>query len=443
MNDNFNNYLVFSLDYIKLYDYVFFTVNQYDSNNEEVDSDFYTLMPFKTESGDIDIKMDYYGIEIYYSETIKLDSQKGGNTKSGGWFTPIIYDGPGGVIHVVLDISHCITDWNQDNLSGLAAQYILVPSLSTNGPLYYLFYLAKASIAYSNYTSNKLQTNPTTFIHNQGSNDYNNWKFGMLSDYAGTTIDFAGCECIALFNLLMDCQRPEGESPDLASIIALVELLNADLFGGVFGTMTLPTGAIDVVTNAITNIYNSSIKPVIESFIDDIAENIYNYYLSNTSWLAQYLAGLIIQIVEDIIGYLLIAVASATEFLLYYFNCLNDIGDVIDILIEDHNYTGYSTLSSFSNAMGIKYQGIVSFWNETDPDGNINILGRMHTVYVKRDTTINKYKFYNLDCTNVVPPFDYISQGIASCNSGPQTGNQNVNYAPNQYLYGYVMSYNY
>jgi hypothetical protein len=131
---------------------------------------------------------------------------------------------------------------------------------------------------------------------------------------------------------------------------------------------------------------------LIQLAIPALAVVILNKYISEqTWWLQQVLHIDIFYVAEYVVtvaileAALISAVVVVDVFLTCYVARLHDIGDVLRPLIPGHDLLSCANLSNFEGSISQKRQGIVSFWNWTDSSGTINLLGGVHTVYVRKN----------------------------------------------------------
>ena len=220
---------------------MYFDVSVLDASGQTIQTETLYGYPFVNENGQTDVKMDVHGTVVYASELLEDDKYEKDSVLSGTLPSHVCVladsscDG-GSSLYPVLSISQSITTFDQ--AWGLDENSIIIPDLYTVGPIPYLFYAAKMEMAKQDYRINSTKAKPVGLIEDQFA--YSDWKFGLSIGGYGGSISAAGCECIALFNLLFDC----GANPDLATIIALTELSNADLFWGVFGSNPVPDEVI-------------------------------------------------------------------------------------------------------------------------------------------------------------------------------------------------------
>lgn len=323
--------------------------------------------PFIDEKGKYDVSIDYLGETALASQIL---SEPASLTQSDFL---IIDKEPS--LYPIASISIMFAEYSA--ALPLAHKCVKVPDLLKDGPIEYALYETKISIACSHYIHNKEKKNPTDIINNQ--NDYADWKFGI-----GNNLSNNGCGVIAMFNLLFDSTA----KPNLALLIALTELCNADLLWGIFGVNPIPDELLKTLPPLIEDCFDYVIAPITAALIPTLSASIYTLGLTATPpWLMPLLAPVYVLSVETIVASLSAVLLSAAmfikEFIPWYVENMHDIRDVISI-VSSKRFDSFSSLSSFDDCIRSKRQGIISFWNNVGNDGKVNIAKGAHTIYIKR-----------------------------------------------------------
>ncbi|MFA7032420.1 MAG: hypothetical protein WC201_02535 [Bacilli bacterium] len=436
--------LKYDVYYLKFIDLMFFDLSVIAKDGATIEKESLYGFPFVNENGDIDVKIDVHGVVAYASDLIGNDWIENDVRPSSPNYYLLANDycGGGSSMYPIIAISESIATY--DEALGLSASFIVVPDLLADGPLPYLYYQAKMELARLDYEHNSAFDAPVGFVNNQSY--YTDWKFGLnLFDRPdGGTVSYAGCECIAIYNLLYD----SGANPDLATIIALVELCNADLFLGAFGTNPIPDEVLDIYVNAFLTVFDTVIVPILLSLVPVLAAVILDVYIQLQPWWLRtvlyitYSAQYTITVValEDAI---IAATICINEFLTWYSGQLHDVGDVLQLLIGTHSLNSTGSLSTYENLLSSKRQGIVSFWNHTDNDGNVIYSGACHTVYVRANPSVtvgsNSYTYEVFNLKGYINEensltFSSISEILDDNNTLCSNS-----YPQNQYVWGYIV----
>ena len=444
-DSNFENgYYKIELLYIKLFDLIQIKVIEYTENIFVEESTFYGY-PFIREDGKIDVKLDAYGISLYFSDYFDYETLE--EKDSDGGHLPIIYDG-GDYIPSIMHISYCVSDYNSDDLEGLAYSSFPQPNILTDGYLPYLYYRMKLDLAYSDFLVNDALNdeivNPNNeneigvydYINDQGENSiWDDWRFGLDSLGLNANISKAGCECIAIFNMLFDCYMTYSNSPrpHFPSIIALVQLCNADLLCGIFGASTIPTNILNYIGLYASDAYIDYVEPLLYALVPAVSATILAVCVGTSGWLEAFMPGLTVFTIAAIEAALYETITESGPFISWYTSHINDLSVPIGLVIGTYTCVDKTTLSSFNTSMAYRLQGIVSFWNETDEYGNYLLSEGIHSVYVKRNNNI--YYFYNVHGCTYARPCYSINEGIGLSNYTFLFSQ----FASEQFLHGYVM----
>lgn len=435
--------LKYDVFYLMILDLMYFDVSVLNENEEILEKETLYGYPFVNEDGETDVKLDIHGTTGYASEILGDDWMENNaipSNTSKMYLAANAYSGNNNTLYPIVSISKAIS--TLDGAIGLSASFINVPTLFDDGPLDCLYYELKLRIARSDYEVNSQQAKPAGLINDQ--KNYTNWKFGLdlFGFDNGGTVAGAGCECIAIYNLLYD----SGAEPDLATIIALVELCNADLFLGVFGANPIPDEVKEHYRNLFLPIFDFVVVPLIEFALPVIINAILVTCLSSDTvpWWFKTILGLNYAYAYSytaaiIQTSLVVAIANADLFFDWYFDSHHGYSDVLALLIGDHSLISRGSLSSFQSSFESKRQGIVSFWNKTFDNGFPNFGGQLHTVYVRKNQTSSsgtnqfEYEVFNLTCKGKESKtYDTISDIL-------KYANNLLNYPSNQFIWGYLL----
>ena len=396
-NEKGYKFCEYDITYIKFIDLMFIDFNYLDCDGNILFLGNSYAYPFENENGERDIMLDFYSQTVFYST---FYGKRDRNTPNKKMLRPIDFPPP--VFEYdydLISISYCVSTF--DDALGLSYSFVVIPDILTLGPLPYLFYQWKLELTSHDFLINNdlNSTNPlpSGYINGQSLFDYHfdQWAFGIGTSEHPATISKAGCGCIAVYNLLYDSIRPNGVTPHLPSIIALTQLCNADLFGGVFGTNSFPDFAINQVIYILESVYEQDIKPVLESLIIPLSVIIVGTYVGVSGWLDLFFPGLTEAIAITIQTALITSIAAVSLFLNWFLAQQNNISSVISLVIYPHSCLTYTNLSSFEGAVSTKKQGFLASWNYANSDGTINFNDGLHIVYFNHDVLLNRFTFYN------------------------------------------------
>lgn len=434
-----------NVDYLSQVGLMYVDVFAKDDAGEIQQATFHEY-PFHNEKGEVDAKWDILGDTFTLSslrETYKtslnaepnssstLKSPFGGGISDDGPQTKIPKAGDivedSKLIPPLIKISSSLVGFEE--ASDVAFNVCKVPNLKLGEAVDYLFHLAKVAIIREQFNQNsKNAKQPNGLINDQKS--YSSWKFGM------SNVAHAGCECIALYNMMFDA----GATVDLPSVIASVELANADLLLGLWGTNAVSPAYENYIENIIKKFFEDTLLPKISYYIDDVAQGIFDYHYKTIPALLRKIGIVLGMQVRDIAEKLIAAVAKLTAFIAHLQKNKHTLYDVASYAIGSVNLQECEDLSSFESGMATFRQGIVSFWNTVNSDGSIEYFDGMHTVYVKRCMIVQKmfqppvmeYRVYNYYSTGVgYGDFDSISAAIRNDTSQDAA----INYLWGGYLY--------
>ncbi|MDR2822456.1 MAG: hypothetical protein LBV58_02760 [Acholeplasmatales bacterium] len=241
-------------------------------------------------------------------------------------------------------------------------------------------------IALENYKHNKNQSLPTGAFKNGYIDDqdqFGGWKFGFK------TFDENGCGVISLYNFLVSQNR----TPDLASLILLCELMNADLGLGYLGLNPISNELMSCVSNLVAASL-LIIGPLLHIYSPTIAEQITNLLISfeleqATEWWQELLINASIPIqyaailvaVNAAIPIVILAVNFVTEFYPEHLCGIPDILRVLGYQSLDITYLSYDSSNSGRIAFGYF---IITFFNKVPNFLDYTTLSA-HTIFIKRE----------------------------------------------------------
>lgn len=389
-NSNFSDYiLAFEVTYIKTLDILFLDIVLHNKQGDIVETEKVFGYVTVDDNGNEDILFDFYG---YYF----LGSDFGINsfveqTSASLTIHNVLADidgGGGSIVYPILNISYSIVGLDQAKSNAL--NIVQPPSLLVDGPVKYLMYAAKLIMIQNDFNHNSSQTKPVGFINDQNNSKWTNWKFGISTMYD------SGCGIIAMYNFLYDT----GNNPDLATLIALTQLSNADLAYGIFGTNPIPEEYLQLLALSSMVLFDLIIYPIAAILVPGVAAVIVANFISQQPWWMQIILGLnygaaVVATTITIEAALFASVVTANVFIANYFSDLHDIADVLSL----YNLTNISTSLAYnsytSNLSNYRYS-IVSYWNGLGSNGLIDFGQGAHTIYVKRDPAdTSKFIDYN------------------------------------------------
>ncbi len=339
--------------------------------------------PFLNENEEYDVKIDIHSFVVYASEVIKIGPVEKDHYPDPH-FSYMIIDGGGGggsSLYPIASIVLALANYTQ--CMTFASQFIVVPSMLESGPAPYVFYKFKLDTALNHYQYNCNYSNPTTYIFNQHDENYSfdEWKFGVAGNVYSN-----GCGPIAVFNLLYD----SGANPNLALILAVFELCNADLLGGVFGANMIPQELLNNVTTVFVTSFNLIFVPTFQLLIPEIATSILNNIIATSPWWAQIYLGLTyvtewttIAIALETI--LLVSTIIVNSFIPWYVASIHSTGDIITIFTGNYSVVSSYNYSDYSSNLSTRRQSIVCYWNDLTDSGSIDYLEGAHYIYTRKE----------------------------------------------------------
>lgn len=414
----------YSFKYIKMLDLV-----AIDSEGKT-----YYGYPFINSKGEKDVLLEADGIRSVYSESAE---------QFGFASIPITITKPDSriptdpgypVMKIVSELA------NFDDIIGVAKRIMDVPDLKTDGPIPYLLYRLKLKMILNDYNSNILvEYQPKGFINDQSVEGLNDWTFG-ISYVSGKGFENKrgnfhnnGCGIIAIYNLFYD----SGAKPDLASVIALTQMCNADVAQGLFGVNPINKDSIDDLKPGIKVLYETVLAPLVGDLMDVVTkiihQNILDKILEEPWWLLfmtgafPVIATLTIKMVLAALETVVAAVSLAGLFIDEYLKHIGDISMVVGLLTgNDYEAVDCLKREDFIDNISKYRQGIITFWNKANDDGSPKIDEGAHTIYVKKQPF--SLLAYNAADATTEPAQYYLS----NLNKTQPFGNEN------QYIYGYV-----
>lgn len=386
----------YSFKYIKMLDLV-----AIDSEGKT-----YYGYPFINSKGEKDVLLEAHGIRSVYSES----------TEQFGFASiPITITKPDTRIPtepVVYPLMKIVSELaNFDDVQGIAKIVVDVPDIIIDGP-----------------------------INGQGTNDFDEWVFGInytkSEGFQAGRGNFKnnGCGIIAIYNMLFQ----SGAKPDLASIIALTQLCNADLVLGAFGVNPINKEIIDEIRIGAKILYESVLISLVETVMLQVAQIIYENMIKKIieePWWVCFmigtcpaLAGLVVETILVSLRATFVAANLILHFVDDYLRNLGDLSQVVRFFLGNQ-YTQIDCLNleDFINNVTDYSQGVITFWNELNNDGKPDVLQGAHTVYVEKSSSfqLSVYNYGNKETKAAIFP-------LISLNWEKPFGEGT------QYIYGYV-----
>ena len=274
---------------------------------------------------------------------------------------------------------------------GLANVLFPRPDFFVEGLAALVLYEFKMNLAFDNYDHNKnyviprysVQEEQEGYINTQGWRNQNRinlepgdnpsdfawekWEYGFFN------LRHSGCSVFAVYNMLVDSSTAD---VDLATLVLLFELCNADLLFAGVGSLPVDSW----VAKTIANMLLGAFKGVILALMACLS------LIPGIGWLIFLLGGFF---------YIVTLLVQA------YIDNQRDLGAVLDILgcsyshgdfIIDYGYA----FDGFVKDLESRRQGIVSYWHKLDSNGMPDITGNAHFVYIRNDVSLDKkFRVYN------------------------------------------------
>ena len=413
----------YSFKYIKMLDLV-------EIGSEE--ETFYAY-PFINFQGENDVLLEADGIRSVYSER----SEQSGLTPIT---IPITISKPDSTIPrdpVTYPLMKIVSELaNFDDVQGIAKTVIDIPDIVADGPINYFFYLLKLNMILADYALNSAaKYQPDGPINGQGNPVFDDWVFGInytkKDGFQAGKGNFKnnGCGVIAIYNMLYE----SGAKPNLASVISLTQLCNADLVLGAFGVNPINKDVIDEIRVGAKVLYQFVLVPLVESVMVKVAEVIYDNMIKKIieePWWVAFMIGtfpaiasLVIETVLTTLRATLAAVDLILHFVDDYVRNLGDLSQVVRLFLGNkYTQIDCQNLDSFLDNVSNYSQGVITFWNELNSNGKPKIDKGAHTVYVEKTSfnlTVYNYKdtkgeptTFPLSSFNWMEPFGKESQFI-------------------------------
>lgn len=401
----------FDVLYIKLLDLLYIDVYLIDFDGEVVES--ISLNGYAKEDGDgyRDIKFDLYGYSFYSTDMFSPDAideiSMNHNLRflmmddSGG--------GGGGVTYPIVNISNSIV--GIDDAVNNAEEYLNPPDVWYDGPMKYFMWKVKLDMAKKDFQHNTIVNNSTTisgYIGDQHLSKWDSWKYGL------SNLGNAGCGIFAMFNLF----KSTGYTPSLPTLVAVTQLMNADIVFGLFGTNGYPVGTSFSSTTVFDSIVSNVLVPIAFEIIPQIAVTIINAEFENAAqwwidwfgWTYDIQVGLTIAVLEAAFFSVYLTTHALVE---WYWSSVHSMSEVLS-LYGINNISNTTNLDTFvSNTAGSQYFIVNLWWDSVPSTNTIDVLSGAHSVFVRRIGNI--YRAYNFDpayesytdFTNLYEIFDY------------------------------------
>lgn len=281
---------------------------------------------------------------------------------------------------------------------GVASVLFPRPDFFIDGLTALALYEFKMSFAFINYNHNKdllmphrpNETEPyinsqdllngDNYFHDQGEDPngyaWAKWQYGFFD------LSWSGCPVFAVYNMLIDSAT---SNVDLATLVLLFELCNADIGFGAVGALP--------------------VDPWLSKAIASSLLGIFKYIILGLMAVLSLIPG---------IGFLLFILGGLlyiVDVLVQAYICnQRDLGAVLDVLNCNYlqgdfiNKPGCA-FDSFANELKIRRQGIIAYWHQLTGNTIPNVFGGAHFIYVRNDVSenngaISKYVTYNQDDTH-------------------------------------------
>ncbi len=391
--------VVFDVTYLSLLDKIFITASLIDNLGNDVSSVFISGDAFMNSSTDQpEIRYDYAGDNFLASEYIDPSLIE---PIAFGKDNVITLEGNGGEVPITFPVIQItLSVANLDEALPAVANVYAFALLEVDGPIEYMIYQAKLYLIAANYNHNIQNDNPSTYINNQNTGNWDEWDYGFCH------LDHNGCEIFAMFNFFIS----QGQTPHLATLIAVTQLLNADMGFGLLGTNPWPEEYVSLLyTTTLAAL--TLLSPIIITVVMPIVANIIvvNYITSQSVWNQLYLWPLYpveVGITTTALNALFIATLAVGNVIYeYHVKYFHGIDEVLRFYGDIDNVQARVTLNSFLGLTDSYGSYIISFWNELIDDTHLpNPFGELHTIFVcKPIQNCSSYTAYN---TNEIGPVD-------------------------------------
>ncbi len=227
------------------------------------------------------------------------------------------------------------------------------------------------------------------YIGNQSNSTWDSWEYGL------SNLGDAGCGIFAMFNFL----KSTGYDPHLSTLIALTQLMNADVAFGLFGTNVYPDDMLFMETTVFDSIIQNYIIPIAIDIIPGIAATLINTQFENASdwwvrwfgWTYDVQVVATTAVIETAFFTLFVTADALVE---WYWSSLHSTTDVLS-LYGFNDMSNTTNLDTFITNSEESQYFILSLWWDTVLETNtIDVFGNAHTVFVRRLST-GKFRAYN------------------------------------------------
>ncbi|MCD4826830.1 MAG: hypothetical protein K8Q99_03525 [Acholeplasmataceae bacterium] len=400
-NDDLSEYRIsFEVLYIKSLDLLYIDVSLIDTYNNIVDTMTLNGYAFKDTDEIRNVEFDLYGYSFYATDLLSDDTIDEVAINSNFVLAIMTGDGgvSGGIVYPIVNVSNSIV--GIDDAINNAEAYLNPPDIWYDGPMKYFMWKVKLEMAKDDFIINSaLETEAIEdgklvgsngYIGNQSNSTWDSWEYGL------SNLGDAGCGIFAMFNFLKDT----GYDPHLSTLIALTQLMNADVAFGLFGTNAYPDDMLFMETTVFDSIIQNYIIPIAVDVIPKIAATLINTQFENASdwWLRWFGWTYDVQVVATtaVIETAFFALFVTADALVeWYWSSTSSVTEVLS-LYGFNDMSNTTNLDSFiTNSEGSQYF-IVSFWYDIESSTNtIDFTGSAHTVFVRRLSTGN-FRVFNL-----------------------------------------------
>jgi hypothetical protein len=391
-NSDISDYkMSFDVLYILALDLLYLDISLIDADNNVVDKVTLNGYAIEYDNGKRDIQFDYYGYTFYSSEVIS-DGNVDKLSLTAIFELMMTDDGGGGTIYPIVSVSNSIV--GLDSAIENAKDYLNPPDVWYDGPMKYLMWKIKLELARKDFEHNSsLSTvvgGTDGYINDQNDSKWDSWDYGL------STLGGAGCGIFGMYNFL----RSTNSTLDLPSLIALVQLLNADVAFGAFGTNVYPSDMSFSETSIFDSIIQNVIIPIATDIIPGLTQSLIDAEFADKddwwyTWFGwTYDAQLLITTASLEVAFLGLF-ATSDFFVEWYWSSVRSVTEVLSLYgIDDISNT--SNLDTFVTNSSASQYFILSYWHGSVPTTNtIDVLGGAHTVFVRRVGDI--YRVYNLN----------------------------------------------
>jgi len=400
--------VMFDILYVKTLNIFFIDLILLDYEGEVIDQIEMTAYPEVNEENQLDISFDYAGYYFHASNIIDGSNSEMVGGASSQFFFEIMDDGGGGgTFYPIINVTYSVI--GIDNAES-ASQDIMDPiTLLDDGPVKYIYHHAKLSMIRDNYEHNSSLIHPTGMIDDQNSSVYLDWEFG-LSD-----LNYAGCEIIAMYNFLYN-NAGVGDDPDLPTLIALTQLIYADMGLGFLGSAATDDNLIGLVENEVLDAMQYLYDEYVTSqFIRDVAEAIVDFYYSIPGWMQSFFEFVISNTVDALISSinpLLGATEPILDAVLGQGHHFSRVLELYQVSNSDIHYN----LSTYNDSLDESRDFIITYYNDPDYINGVvpSFWEMIHTVYIYRDYDSNGFDAYNHNYSNRDDLYDFIDSDLSN-----------------------------